>query len=244
MNRQLPVPIWTEESDVTITTSMLARAAGMSAVLSGLLYIVIQPIHPEENAATVTSTAWVVVAAMTIAMAVLGLVGASGIYFRQVRESGLLGLVGYLMFGSFYLAVTAWTFVEVFVLPRIADEAPQFVDDFLGIPAGVSAQGDVGGLPLLFTVVSGLYLVGGLAFGIAVYRAGILHRGAAALLAAGTAASLAAAVLPHAVGRYAAVPVGMAMVWLGWSLWSEQRTSATPSVAQRSGSDRDPVPAR
>jgi hypothetical protein len=244
VNRQLPVPIRTEESDVTITTSMLARAAGMSAVLSGLLYIVIQPIHPEENTATVTSTAWVVVAAMTIAMAVLGLVGASGIYFRQVRESGLLGLVGYLVFGSFYLAVTAWTFVEVFVLPRIADEAPQFVDDFLGIPAGVSAQGDVGGLPLLFTVVSGLYLVGGSVFGIAVYRAGILHRGAAALLAAGTAASLAAAVLPHAVGRYAAVPVGMAMVWLGWSLWSEQRTSATPSVAQRSGSDRDPVPAR
>ena len=229
---------------MTITTSLLTRAAGMSAVLSGLLYIVIQPIHPEENAATVTTTAWVVVAAMTIAMAVLGLVGASGIYFRQVRESGLPGLVGYLMFASFYLAVTAWTFVEVFVLPRIADEAPQFVDDFLGIPAGVSAQGDVGGLPLLFTVVSGLYLVGGLVFGIAVYRAGILQRGAAALLAAGSVGAVAAAVLPHAVGRYAAVPVGIAMVWLGWSLWSEQRTSASQSVAERHGSPRDSVPAR
>jgi hypothetical protein len=210
---------------MTITTSTLMRAAGVSAVLSGLLYIVIQPIHPEENAATVTSTAWVVVAVMTIAMAVLG-------------------LVGYLMFGSFYLAVTAWTFVEVFILPWIADEAPQFVDDFLGIPAGVSAQGAVGGLPLLFTVVSGLYLVGGLVFGIAVYRAGILHRGAAALLAAGSVGAVAAAVLPHAMARYAAVPVGMAMVWLGWSLCSEQRTSATPSVGQRHGSDRDSVPAR
>ena len=229
---------------MTITTSTLIRAAGVSAVLSGLLYIVIQPIHPEENAATVTSTAWVVVAVMTIAMAVLGLVGASGIYFRQVRETGLTGLVGYLVFGSFYLAVTAWTFVEVFVLPRIADEAPQFVDDFLGIPAGVSAQGDVGGLPLLFTVVSGLYLVGGLVFGIAVYRAGILHRGAAALLAAGSAGAVAAAVLPHAVGRYAAVPVGMAMVWLGWSLWSEQRTSAPQSRAQRDSSRRYSIPTR
>jgi hypothetical protein len=227
---------------MTITTSGLTRAAGMSAVLSGLLYIVIQPIHPEENAATVTSTAWVVVAGMTIAMAVLGLVGASGIYLRQVRETGLTGLVGYLMFGSFYLAVTAWTFVEVFVLPRIADEAPQFVDDFLGIPAGVSAQGDVGGLPLLFTVVSGLYLIGGLVFGIAVYRAGILHRGAAALLAAGSVGAVAAAVLPHSVGRYAAVPVGVAMVWLGWSLWSEQRTSAPGSGAQRRTSE--PVPVR
>jgi hypothetical protein len=229
---------------MTITTSMLTRAAGVSAVLSGLLYIVIQPIHPDENAATVISTAWVVVAVMTIAMAVLGLVGVTGIYLRQVRETGLTGLVGYLMFGSFYLAVTAWTFVEVFVLPRIADEAPQFVDDFLGIPAGLSAQGDVGGLPPLFTVVSGLYLVGGLVFGIAVYRAGILHRGAAALLAAGSVGAVAAAVLPHAVGRYAAVPVGMAMVWLGWSLWAEPRTSAEAFVAQRHGSDRDSVPAR
>jgi hypothetical protein len=118
------------------------------------------------------------------------------------------------------------------------------VDDFLGIPAGVSAQGDVGGLPLLFAVVSGLYLVGGLVFGVAVYRAGILHRGAAALLAAGSVGAVAAAVLPHAVGRYAAVPVGMAMVWLGWSLWSEQRTSASPSAAQRDDSDRHPVPSR
>lgn len=229
---------------MTITTSALIRAAGVSAVLSGLLYIVIQPIHPEENAATVTSTAWVVVAGMTIAMAVLGLVGASGVYFRQVRETGLTGLVGYLMFGSFYLAVTAWTFVEVFVLPRIADEAPQFVDDFLGIPAGVSPQGEVGALPLLFTIVSGLYLVGGLVFGVAVHRAGILHRGAAALLAAGSVGAVAAAVLPHAVGRYAAVPVGLAMVWLGWSLWSEQRPSAPQSGAQRSGGRRDPIPVR
>jgi hypothetical protein len=229
---------------MTITTSMLTRAAGVSAVLSGLLFIVIQPIHPEENAATVTTTAWVVVALMTIAMAVLGLVGVSGMYLRQVRQSGLTGLIGYLMFGSFYLAVTAWTFVEVFVLPRIADEAPQFVDDFLGIPAGVSAQGDVGSLPLLFTVVSGLYLVGGLVFGIAVYRAGVLHRGAAALLAAGSVGAVAAAVLPHAVGRYAAVPVGMAMVWLGWSLWSEQRTPVPQPGAQLPGSRRDPFPVR
>jgi hypothetical protein len=230
--------------DMTITTSALLRAAGVSAALSGLLFIVIQPIHPDENAATVTTTAWVVVALMTIAMAVLGLVGVSGIYLRQVRESGLPGLIGYLMFASFYLVTTAWTFVEVFVLPRIAEEAPQFVDDYLGVPAGVSAQGDVGSLPLLFTVVSGLYLVGGLVFGIAIYRAGILHRGAAALLAVGSVSAVAAAVLPHAVGRYAAVPVGIAMVWLGWSLWSEQRTSATQSVAQRHGSRRASVLAR
>ena len=229
---------------MTITTSALTRAAGVSAVLSGLLYIVIQPVHPEETSATVTTTAWVVVALMTMAMAVLGLVGVSGIYLRQVRESGLPGLIGYLAFGSFYLVVTAWTFVEVFVLPRVADEAPRFVDDYLGVATGVSPQGDLGALPLLFTVVSGLYLVGGVVLGIAVYRAGVLHRGAAALLAVGSASAVSAAVLPHAAGRYAAVPVGIAMVWLGWSLWSEQRTPATQVAAQRHGAGRESVPVR
>ena len=226
---------------MTITTSRLMPAAGVSAVLSGLLFILIQPIHPEENSTTVTGTAWMVVALMTIAMAVLGLVGVTGLYFRQVRESGLPGLIGYFMFASFYLAVTAWTFVEVFVLPQIADSAPQFVDDFLGVPAGVSAQGEVGSLPLVFTVVSGLYVLGGVVFGIAVYRARILQRGAAVLLAVGTVLSVSAAVLPHAVGRYAAVPVGMAMVWLGWSLWSDQRPRAPQSGGQKSGAQHSSV---
>ena len=61
--RRLPDPMRNEETDMTITTSMLMRAAGVSAVLSGLLFILIQPIHPEENSTTVTSTAWMVVAA-------------------------------------------------------------------------------------------------------------------------------------------------------------------------------------
>ena len=67
---------------MAITSSHLSRAAGLSAMASGSLYIAIQPIHPEE---TVT-TLWSVVAWMT-AMAFLGLVGISGIYRRQVREA-------------------------------------------------------------------------------------------------------------------------------------------------------------
>ena len=45
---------------MTITTSQPNAAAGVSAVLSGLLYIVDQPIRP-KNVATVTGTARAVV---------------------------------------------------------------------------------------------------------------------------------------------------------------------------------------
>jgi hypothetical protein len=63
-------------------------------------------------------------------------------------------------------------------------------------------------------------------FGIAPYRARILRRWAAVLLTVGTDMSLTVPVLPHGWDRHAAVPVGLAVIWLGWSLGREQRTPA------------------
>ena len=228
---------------MNMTTSRLTRAAGLSAVLSGLLFIFVQLIHPDENVAAVTTTAWTVTHSLTMCMAVLGLVGLSGIYLRQVRETGLLGLIGYLMFGLFFLVTTAFTFVEAFVLPPLAEDAPRFVQDFLGIFTGVPSDGSL--VLEVFNPIGGaLYLVGGVVFGIAVFRARTLQRWAGVLLAAGTVSTLAIPLLPHAVGRFLAVPVGLAVAWLGWSLWSEQRTPATESVPESRGSRLDRVAAQ
>jgi hypothetical protein len=75
----------------------------------------------------------------------------------------------------------------------------------------------------LWTFTAPIYIVGGLAFGIATFRAGILPRWAGALLAIGTALAPLAAVLPNASQPKTAVPVGVALGWLGFALWSEQR---------------------
>jgi hypothetical protein len=37
----------------------------------------------------------------------------------------------------------------------------------------------------------------------------------------------AAALLPHAIQRYAAIPVGLAIAWLGYALWTERRAQAS-----------------
>lgn len=220
---------------MTVTTSKLMRAAGLAAVAAGLLYTIIQPIHPSEDVYTVTSSAWAIVGSMTLAFSVLGLVGVSGIYLRQVKEVGLLGLVGYAMLSLFFLLVTAFTFAETLILPPLAAEAPQFVDSFLGIFGGTPGDVDLGALGAIGAVSFGLYLVGGSLFGIAVFRADVLSRGAALLLVFGALSVLFVPTLPHAVGRYAAVPVGLALVWLGYSLWSEQRqTAIEPSPKRRS----------
>ncbi|MBT2551927.1 hypothetical protein [Arthrobacter sp. ISL-5] len=228
---------------MNITYSKLTRAAGLSAVLSGLLFILIQPIHPLEDAATVTSPAWAIVAYMTMAMSILGLVGLSGIYLRQVKETGLVGLIGYLMFAFEYVLVAAWTFAEALILPPLAAEAPQFVDSFLSIFNGSGAGISLGTLGAMGLVSFVFYLGGGVLSGIAIFRAGVLSRRGALLLALGAGATPLVALLPHALGRYAAVPVGLALIWLGYSLWSEQRKSSRePTTAvQNTHLNRTPV---
>lgn len=211
---------------MNITSPKLTRTAGLSAVLSGLLFIVIQPIHPLEDVATITSSAWVIVAYMTMAMAVLGLAGVTGIYLRQVKETGILGLIGYLMFALFYLGTTAWTFAEALILPALSTQTPQFVESFLGVFDGSGGGASLGALGAVGLVFFPVYLFGGVLLGVAIFRAGVLSRGGAILLALGAASTLLVPLLPHAVERYAAVPVGLALIWLGYSLWFEQRNSA------------------
>jgi hypothetical protein len=86
-----------------------------------------------------------------------------------------------------------------------------------------------------------LYLAGGLLFGIALFRARVLARWAAALLAAGTVASLAIPFLPQAFVRPLAFPTGIALVGLGYSLWRTARTAAAPQPTAEPASRMTPV---
>jgi len=83
----------------------------------------------------------------------------------------------------------------------------------------------------MYSLASVLYLVGGVLLGIATFRAGVLPRWAGAALAVGTVAPLAFSLLPHEFLRVAAVPFGLALVALGYVLWSEQRGHAAQPVS-------------
>ena len=73
-------------------------------------------------------------------------------------------------------------------------------------------------------LVSGVgYAFGGLLFGIALFRARVVARWAAALLAYGTTSALLLAVLPQSFSRPFAVPVGVALIGLGVSTWRHAR---------------------
>lgn len=207
------------------TASGLYRLAGLAAILAGISYAIVGLFHPANVSESVTTSAWSIVHIFVFALCILGPIGLTGLYVRQARESGWLGLIGYLMLVLWLAIVMGFTFVEVFVLPIMASVSPAFVEGFLGMFTGSPSTIDLGTMPVIWQVSGPLYMLGGLLFGIATFRAGILPRWAGALLGAGTALAPTAILFPPSLTGAIAVPVGVALAWLGLALWSEQRGS-------------------
>lgn len=163
-------------------------------------------------------------------MAVLALAGFTGLFLRQHRRVGVLGLAGYLLLAAGYLTMFAVECIVGYVLPTVARTNPRYAQDVLDAAVGRSPSGDIGHMHELLLLSGVGYSLGGLLFGIALFRAGVLARWAAALLAIGTTSALALCVLPESFNRPFAVPTGVALIGLGISLSRTQRTSV-PTTA-------------
>jgi hypothetical protein len=228
---------------MTVTTTTLTRAAGLSAVVGGLLFIAVQINHPLLDASFTTTTEYAVRETMKIFMAVFSLIGITGIYLRQVRQTGVLGLIGYVALGVGYLTILSVQVVGVFVLPSLAATQPGYVNDVLAVATSGTPIGDVGRIETL-SQIGIAYIVGGTLFGIALFRANVLPRWAAALLSVGALATLATSLLPELIQRLFAIPVSVALIGLGFSLWREQRTKDTGPMASPVSSQLDPAGAK
>ena len=204
---------------MTITASTLTRLAGIAAAAGGLIFMGVQINHPHTDIATIASTEMVVRNTLKLLMAALVLVGITGMYLRQTKQTGLLGLAGYLTFGLGYLLIMCTTFVSAYVLPSLVGTDSAYVRDVLAAATNGSAEGDIGALSTVFQVQGFAYLAGGLLLGVALYRARVLTRWAAALLAVSGPLSAALSVMPDAFYRMLAFPNAIAMVALGYSLW-------------------------
>jgi lysylphosphatidylglycerol synthetase-like protein (DUF2156 family) len=223
------------------TASNLIRSAGLSAVLGGSLFIGIQAVHPPEALSSVTTSTWAIVHYVGVAMCFLNLFGIAGIYARQVEHAGWLGLAGFLLLGLMWALTAAFQFAEASILPLVATDAPRFAEGFVRIPSGAASEVSLGVLPVLYLLVSAMYLLGGVLLGIATFRAGILPRWAGGALVLGTVAPLALSVLPHEFLRTAAVPFGLALAWLGYALWSERRAEVSAPLPRRSSAQLRPT---
>jgi hypothetical protein len=208
--------------------SNLIRWSGLSAMAAGIIFAGIQLIHPPDVISSVNTNLWAIVTSLKTVMSIFGLLAIAGLYARQVEETGWLGLAGYLFLSIFYAVQMCYSFAEAFILPLLVTVAPKFVESTLGMASGAGGEMNLGTLATVFRLVSVLYLLGTLLFGIAIFRARILSRWAAGLLAfAGPLALIMVALLPHQLERLAALPMGIAIAWLGYSLLSERREQSS-----------------
>jgi hypothetical protein len=213
------------------SVSALIGWSGLAAVAGGLIFAGIQPIHPADYLTSVTTGTWATFMYFKLAMCLFFLIGITGLYSRQADRAGWTGFAGFLLLIVSWFLQSAFIFNEGFILPVLADAAPQYVDSFLTLANGTKPTMDIGLASAVYGVAGIFYMLGGLVFGIATVRAGVLPKWAAILLAVAAVLTPFAALLPHEIQRFAGIPVGLAIAWLGYANWSMNRSTASQAVA-------------
>ena len=213
-----------------ITASKLIRWSGLSAMAAGIIFAGIQPIHPPDVIASVTTNAFIIITSFKAIMSLFGIFGIAGLYARQVEETGWMGLAGYLLLTIFYAVQMCYSFAEPTILPLLVPVAPTFVTSVMQMASQSPTDMNLGAFAAVFSFLPILYLLGLLLFGIAMFRARILSRWAAGLLALSGPIAVVLSLLGHPLDRLAAVPMGIALAWLGFALFSERRGKASEVV--------------
>ena len=216
---------------MTITTTKLTRAAGLSAVVGGLLFIAVQINHPLLDATFTTTTEYAVRETMKIFMAVFSLIGITGIYLRQVRQIGVLGLIGYVVFGVGYLTILSIQIIGVFVLPTLAGQSARLRQR--RPRGGHQRHPDRRHRPAADPHP-------GRRLRLHRRRHHLRHRplpgqqsspgGPQRSFPSAPSPSSPPSVLPELTQRLFAIPVSVALIGLGYSLWREQRTQRPDPV--------------
>lgn len=207
-----------------ITTSALTRLAGVSALVAGIGFVIVGVFHQLNVPESVATATWANVHIVATLMCFFGIFGITGLYVRQAERAGWTGFIGYILFCIWFAIVMCFSLVEAFILPNLATEAPQYVSSFLGMFTGVASIVELGILPMIWNISGPAYILGQLLFGIATFRACVFPRHAGALLAAGAVITVLGAFIPAESQPLIMVPVGVAFVWLGYSLWSERKS--------------------
>jgi hypothetical protein len=177
----------------------LLRRTGLLAMAAGFSTFLTLVLHPDDPA----SAAWVPVHLLSFATLIVVLLVLVGVFVRQFPRSGRLGLVGFLA-----------AFVGTSLMLMEGREH-LFSHDF--------GQGTPVGLWQLIAT-SLVFSVGYTLLGVAIFRAGVLPRGAGALLAVG---GPIVAISPP-IGIMAVLVVGhtlfgAGLAWLGYALWSDPK---------------------
>lgn len=186
-------------------------AAGIANALFWLLVI---PIGTFAGAAASLNPLWAPSQLLHTLAAMLALFGLVGLYVLQGNKNGRLGLIGLALalFGTgFYLADAV---IALVVFPIAATSAP----------ALIATDGALNMSPV-YIVFSVTFMLGYIAFGIALLRASALSRVATLLLIVGAIlANLPPSFAPMSILIIGGVIWGIGATALGYALWAGKTT--------------------
>ncbi len=208
---------------MTTTTTRRTATAGLCAATAGAIFIGVQINHPPADVAHLVTTEMTIRMTAKVLFCALALVGLAGMFLRHRHQFGRLGRVGYSLLSVGFLAMLVQECIIGYYLPTVAHSKPVYVQHVINGAMAHGASSGIGAMQELFMIAGIGYALGGLLFGIALFRAGVLARWACVVLAYGTTSALALAVLPESFSRPFAVPTGVALIGLGVSLWRDQR---------------------
>jgi hypothetical protein len=189
-----------------ISPGALLRQTGLLAMAAGASTFLSPILHPDDPG----SAAWVPVHLLSFATLIAVLLVLVGVFVRQLPRSGRLGLAGFLA-----------AFVGTSMMLMEGREH-LFSHDF--------GQGTPVGLWQLIAT-SLVFSVGYVLLGVAIFRAGVLPRGAGVLLAVGgpiVAFSPPVGILAVLVVGHALFGAGLA--WLGYALFFSPTGAARRNV--------------
>ena len=220
-----------KESKTRISTAALMRLAGFSAMLAGLSIVVLGMFHPANEFAYVTTPTWIIVHIFATSLGFFGVLGLAGLYARQVEKAGWLGLIGFLLFSLWMTLVGFFSYIEAAILPHLASEFPPFVTGFLGMFSGIPSEVNLGVMPTMWNISTPMFILGSLLFAIATFRAGVLPRWAAVLLALGSLMVPVGALVPTELqAKIILIPMGLGIAWMGYALFTERREQVSEAV--------------
>lgn len=198
-----------------MTRSNLYRWGGLATIVGGIVLAVGELLHPKNEAANVTTSLWVISHELILVSLVLSIAGLFAVYTRQNREVGSLGFIGFLLAYVTMLSFIGIVYFEAFFNPVLAAQVPEFVQKMM-------SQEPSGTLGAIFLASGLLFSLGWLLFGFATLRARIFPRWGAILALVGGAFLGLEPLLPQSIQKVPAVVFGLALVWLGYFLWSER----------------------
>ena len=210
----------------TTTTSRFPAIAGLCAAAAGAIFIGVQINHPPADIAHLVTAEMTIRMTAKVLFCALTLAGLAGMFLRHRHQFGRLGRVGYSLLSVGFLAMLVQECMIGYYLPTLAHSKPVYVQHVLNGAMAHGASSGIGAWQGLFLIAGVGYSLGGLLFGIALFRAGVLARWASVLFAYGSVSALSLAALPVSYSRPFAVPTGVALIGLGVSLWRDQRRQA------------------